>query len=552
MKNTVRKEIEKAFIELDNQEGWGSANPGAFDVSHPREEKFGDFSTNLAMIMASRLKKKPRDLAELLTAILRKNDLFESVEVAGPGFINFRLRPVRWARELGRVFREKESFGRVEIGKGEKVMVEFVSANPTGPLHIGHGRGAAVGDALASILRWAGYDVVREYYTNDVGLQMDNLGRSTLLRARELAGEILAEEPAYKGEYMKDVARAFMEKHGPDILSAPEAEALAIARDFAAENIMEGIRKDLADFNVHFDIWYSEKTLHESGSVEKLIDMMLEQERIYEKDGALWLKTDEQGDEKDRVVRRANGVTTYLAADIAYHKTKLDRNFSTLVNIWGADHHGYVPRMKAVISALGGDPDKLVVRLVQLVSLKKGGQTYAMSTREGVFTTLREIMDEVGADAVRYFFLMRSSDSQMEFDVELAKSQSSENPVFYVQYAHARCSSIFRQAEEKGVATPDFQHVNPELLTGEGELRLIRKLMELPEIVEVAASSFQPHHLTQYMYEVAGLFHHFYKHNRVVGEDEALSAARLSLVMATQMILKNGLGILGINAPDKM
>ncbi|MDH5508957.1 MAG: arginine--tRNA ligase [Nitrospinota bacterium] len=552
MRITVRKAIEKAYKELNDREGWGEADPGAFDVSPPREEKFGDFSTNLAMILAARLKKKPRDLAEKLAAAFLDDDLFESVEVAGPGFMNFRLKPVHWARELSRVSGEADSFGRTDLGQGEKVMVEFVSANPTGPLHIGHGRGAAVGDALASILAWAGYDVTREYYTNDVGLQMDNLGRSTLMRAREAAGNPMEEEPPYRGEYMKDVARAFIEKYGPEILSAPDDEALTAARRFASESIMEGIRKDLADFNVRFDVWYSEKTLHDSGSVDSLIGLLLEKGLIYEQEGALWLKTGEQGDEKDRVVRRANGVTTYLAADIAYHKTKLDREFSTLVNIWGADHHGYVPRMKAVISALGGDPEKLVVRLVQLVSLKKGGQSYAMSTREGVFTTLRQIIDEVGTDAVRYFFLMRSSDSQMEFDVDLAKSQSSENPVYYVQYAHARCCSIFRQADEKGVAEPRFEEVDLSLLTGRDELRLIRKLLQLPEVVELAARSFQPHHITGYLYEVAGLFHFFYKHNRVVSEDSALTASRMALIRALQITLKNGLEILGINAPEKM
>ena len=552
MRLAVIESIEKAFQTLSAAEGWEISLPEQMDLSAPKEEKFGDFSTNLAMILAARLKLKPRDIAQKLAEKLKENDIFESVEIAGPGFINFRLRPIRWAQALDRIFSEKENFGRVDHGKGEKVMVEFVSANPTGPLHIGHGRGAAVGDALASVLEWAGYDVTREYYTNDVGLQMDNLGRSTLIRARRQAGLEADEEPPYKGEYMNDVARAFLEKHGASILTGPEDAALTAAREFSAANILDGIKKDLADFNVRFDIWYSEKSLHDGGAVDELIRLFLAQGYIYEKEGALWLKTGDEGDEKDRVVRRANGVTTYLAADIAYHKTKLDRRFSTLVNIWGADHHGYVPRMKTVISALGGDPEKLVVRLVQLVSLKKGGETFAMSTRSGVFTTLREILDEVGVDATRYFFLMRSPDSQMEFDVDLAKKESSENPVYYVQYAHARCCNIFAMASQKGVAEPAPGAVDAALLCGQDEIRLIRKLLELPEVVRICARGFQSHQITQYLAEVAGLFHYFYKHNRVVGEDPALTAARMWLIRAVQITLSNGLRILGITAPEKM
>jgi arginyl-tRNA synthetase len=551
MKASVSRAIKKAYFALAAREGWGDNPPGQFDVSTPKEEKFGDFSSNLAMILAAKLKLKPRDLAEVLAGELKKNDMFDMVEVAGPGFLNIRVKPLHWVEALARISAEGDSFGRVNVGRGEKAMVEFVSANPTGPLHIGHGRGAAVGDTLANVLDWAGYDVTREYYNNNVGLQMDNLGRSTLIRAMELTGTPPSEEPPYKGEYMKEVAKAFLDKHGPAILSAPADEALKAAREFSADAILDGIKKDLEDFNVRFDVWYPENTLHDTGAVDDLINLFLKQDVIFPQDGALWLRTRDE-EEKDRVVRRANGVTTYLAADIAYHKSKLDRKFSTLVNIWGADHHGYVPRMKAVIAALGGDPEKFVVRLVQLVSLRRGGEVIAMSTRSGVFTTLREIMDEVGAAAIRFFFLMRSSDSQMEFDVELAKKESSENPVYYVQYAHARCCSIFAQAAERGIAIPDFNEVDLAKLTGPDELRLIRKLLELPGVVEGCAKSFQPHPMTQYLMEVAGLFHYFYKHNRVMGEDPALTAARLFLISAVRITLRNGLKILGIIATEKM
>ncbi len=520
-------------------------------VTVPKDESHGDFSCNLAMILAANTKTKPRVIAEKLSRQLAGNGLFSSVSVAGPGFINMTVHPDHWAAALDQIFTAGEDFGRISVGHGEKVMVEFVSANPTGPLHIGHGRGAVVGDTLARILSWAGYDVHSEYYINDVGLQMDNLGQSTLARCRELLGQPAGELP-YKGDYIIDIARQFLEANGERIMEAPLEESLAKARKFSADKILDGIRSDLEEFRVGFDEWFSEATLHDSGEVEKTINQLQRKGHIREEDGALWLKTGSAGDEKDRVVRRANGVTTYLAADLAYHKSKIDRKYSMLVNVWGADHHGYVPRMKAAVSALGHDPEKLIVRLVQLVSLKRGGQTVAMSTREGVFTTLREILDEVGVDATRYFFLMRSSDSQLEFDVELAKRHSSDNPVYYIQYAHARCCNIFVTAKETGVKRIPFDQVDKSLLTGGDELRLIRKLLMLPDVVDACARSCQPHPVTGYLTEVAAFFHYFYKHNRVVTDDEPLTHARLALVEATMMVIRNGLEILGIDAPRKM
>ncbi|MBI4827892.1 MAG: arginine--tRNA ligase [Nitrospinae bacterium] len=553
MRSSVKRSVKSAFYSVAQECGLEDARPGQFDVSIPKEEKFGDFATNIAMLKAPAFRMKPRELADRLVARIKETPLFESVEVAGPGFINMRIKPVEWTLALDQVFTKGAAFGHVEAGGGEKVIVEFVSANPTGPLHIGHGRGAALGDTIARVLRAAGYQVHTEYYINDVGLQMDNLGRSTLIRARELCGLEPGGEPPYKGEYMIDVARGFLECKGRAALDLPEEKALALAREYAGHAILGGIRTDLDDFRVHFDQWFSEDSLHKAGGVEDAIAVLSAQGEIYEKDGALWLKTLDTGDEKDRVVRRANGVTTYLAADIAYHKNKLDRGYHTMVNIWGADHHGYIPRIKATLKALGGDPDKLAVRLVQIVNLKRGGQVVAMSTRSGVFTTLREILDDVGVDATRYFFLMRSSDAQMDFDVDLAKKQSDENPVYYIQYAHARCSNIFVTARERGLAAPPpMAAVDLTLLTEPEELRLIRKLLELPDVVESCARAFQPHPLTQYLTDTAALFHYFYHRHRVVTDNKALSNARLTLVEATRITLHNGLFLLGINAPDKM
>jgi len=381
-------------------------------------------------------------------------------------------------------------------------------------------------------------------------VQMDNLGKSTIERAKEFLGKPF-EEPPYKGDYIIDIAKDFLSAKGESALDLPADEALALAREFTSNAILGGIKKDLADFRVGFDEWFSESKLH-SGEVEDAIEGLMKDGHIYEKEGALWLKTESAGDEKDRVVKRANGVTTYLAADIAYHKNKFERGFERIVDIWGADHHGYIPRMKAMVAALGFDPENLVVRLVQIVNLKRGGELVAMSTRGGVFTTLREIMDEVGVDATRYFFLMRSADSHLDFDVDLAKKQSDENPVYYIQYAHARCANIFVTAAGRKVEFPGFGKIDKSKLEGEDELRLIKKLLQFPDVVAYCAESFQPHPLTGYLTEVAAAFHYFYKHHRVVTEDVELSKARLALVESTRIVLSNGLYLLGITAPDRM
>ncbi len=553
MKEDVAQKVGHAVAEAVAEAGLTESFDGSIEILLPKEEKFGDFSTNAAMILASKLKKNPRQIAEGIVTRLLADPLFDEASVAGPGFINVRVSPAAWVDRLAQLHREGDAWGRTDTGKGEKVMVEFVSANPTGPLHIGHGRGAAVGDAIARILSAAGYDVTAEYYINDVGLQMDNLGRSLLVRAAEVAKRPVEDEPTYKGDYLVDVAKAFIDEKGEAVLDQPTDQSLPIARDYAATSIMNGIKHDLEEFRVRFDNWFSEATLHAAGEVERTIETFRKAGHIYESEGALWLKTGDYGDEKDRVVRRGNGgPTTYLAADMAYHKNKFDRGFKTVVDIWGADHHGYIPRMKAVVGSLGYDPEQLKVLLVQIVNLKRGGELVAMSTRAGVFTTLREILDEVGIDATRFFFLMRSSDSQLDFDVDLAKAQSDENPVYYVQYAHARCANIFRKAGEEGVKPVSFDEIDATLLEDEDALRLIRKLAAFPDQVASAARHYAPWFITQYLTETSAIFHRFYKNNRVVSEDVNLSRARLSLVAAVKTTLSNGLGLLGITAPERM
>jgi len=411
MRHVVKRAIKKAFHEIAVEQGIKKIKTEPFEISIPKDEKFGHFSSNLAMVKASLLQRSPKEIANMLEKKLIQNELFESVESAGPGFLNIRIKPDFWVEHMNEIFTSGKSYGRVQVGHDEKVIVEFVSANPTGPLHIGHGRGAVIGDALARILDYAGYKVHTEYYINDIGLQMENLGRSILVRLSELKGEVLKEQPPYKGNYITEIANEYKNSQGKTLVNEDDENVISDAARFAAENILKGITSDLNEFGISFNKWYPESWLHANNKIEQAIEMLTRSGQIYNRDGALWIKTDSQGDEKDRVVKRANGINTYLAADIAYHKSKIDRGFTKFINIWGADHHGYVPRMRAVMVALGENPDNMIVRLVQLVSLKKDGEGIAMSTRDGVFTTLREIMDEVGVDATRFFFLMRSSDN---------------------------------------------------------------------------------------------------------------------------------------------
>jgi arginyl-tRNA synthetase len=526
----------------------------AINVEKPAHAEHGDFATNVAMQMAKGERKSPRAIAEIIVNKLSgSSELIGSLEIAGPGFINFFIKDDAWRSVLTGIVRGGDDYGKSTVGAGKKVQVEFVSANPTGPLHIGHGRGAATGDAVASILSAAGFNVQREYYINDAGNQMNTLGLSTLLRYKELLGEqIDFPENCYQGDYIKDIARDAIAKHGDRFLKVSQEEGVAFFSKLAGDLILKGIDDDLKDFGVRFDNWFSEQSLFDEGKVTSAIAEMQEKGHIYEQEGALWFRTTAFGDDKDRVVVRSNGVTTYFASDIAYHRDKYGRGFDWVIDVWGADHHGYVPRLKAVVQGLGRNVDDLGIILVQLVSLLRDGVPVAMSTRSGEFVTLKEVVDEVGRDAARFFFLMRRSDSQLDFDLELAKRQSNDNPVYYVQYAHARIRSIFDTARERGVA-PSLDNVRLELLESADDLALIKKLSVYPEVLEAAALNFEPHRITYYLQELAGEFHSFYNKSRVITEDQPeLTQARLFLLHCVAITLKNALTVLGISAPERM
>lgn len=523
-------------------------------VEVPNHPEHGDFASNIAMLLAKSEKKPPRQIADLLVSRLRNDtELFERVEVAGPGFINFFLNKNVWRKTLEVICASGDEYGTCTAGQGKRVQVEFVSANPTGPLHIGHGRGAATGDAIASILSAAGFEVVREYYINDAGNQMDTLGRSVYLRYRELLGNSVDfPQNCYQGDYVKDIARDLIAKYGSKYLETPEEDAVSHFAKIGGDIILKGIQQDLRDFGVVHDTWFSEQSLFDSGKVDESIAYLKDKGFLYENEGALWFRTTDFGDDKDRVVVRGNGVTTYFASDIAYHREKYEQGFDLVIDVWGADHHGYVPRLKGVVQSLGRDPDDLKIVLVQLVALLRNGVPVAMSTRSGEFVTLKEVVDEVGRDAARFFFLMRRSDSQLDFDLELAKSQSSDNPVYYVQYAHARICSIFDNAREKGFTLPDVDRTPLSKLETPEEISLIKALAAFPDVVEASALHFEPHRIPFYLQDLAGLFHSFYNKNRVIGEDPELSAARLLLLKCTAQTLKNGLILLGVSAPERM
>ena len=536
----------------------GSLNSGEIPadivVEVPANPEHGDFATTLALVLAKKEKKAPRKVAEALMAALRdRKEIFARIEIAGPGFINFFLTSRCWYGVLEEIARQGPAYGRQRFGAGKRVQVEFVSANPTGPLHIGHGRGAATGDALARLLAACGYEVQREYYINDAGNQMQTLGRSILLRCRELRGEQAAfPADCYQGDYIRDLAREALAEKGESLLSAPEQETVPLLTDFGGRKILAGIAADLEDFGVRFDRWYSERSLFERGEVQKGIDYLRAKGFSYEKEDALWFESTRFGDDKDRVMLRGNGLTTYFASDVAYHKEKFDRGFDRVIDIWGADHHGYIPRMKAAVMALGRDREDLQVILVQLVNLLRGGEPVAMSTRSGEFVTLREVMDEVGRDACRYYFLSRHSDSKLDFDLELAKEQSSSNPVYYIQYAHARICSINRKAAEEGIGQPATAAVDFSALSLPEELALTKLLARFPELVAAAGRALEPHRLTAYLQELATQFHAYYNRYRVVGEDPRTTSGRLYLVNRIQTVIANALEILGIGAPEKM
>jgi len=525
-----------------------------FEVERPRKEGLGDLSTNVALLLQGRLKRPSLELAhELREKLEERADLFERVEVAGPGFINFWINPQVYRENLREILKEGPNYGKIDLGKGKRVHIEFVSANPTGPLHIGHGRGAAYGDSLARILQFAGFEVFKEYYINDRGTQMDILGASVYLRARELKGEKVAfPEDYYQGDYIYDIAKEALNLY-PDLLEKEEKEAISLCRELAIKTILKDIREDLEVFRVEYDNWYSERELHERGLVPEVISLLQEKGYVYEEEGALWFRSSLFGDSKDRVIRKSSGEWTYFASDIAYHYEKFySRGFDLGINLWGADHHGYVARLKGVLSALGIDPERLKVLLIQMVNLLEAGQLKSMSTRKAEYVELKELVREVGVDAVRFIFLSRSQDSPLDFDVELAKKQSAENPVYYVQYAHARICSVKEKAKENGYNLDEIFQADLLQLKEKEERELLKKLGEFPDLVEISALQFAPYKIVYYLIDLASAFHEYYNKFRIVGEDKALSKARLALVEGCRIVINNGLSLLGVSSPEKM
>lgn len=516
----------------------------------PPQKEFGDFSSNFAMKSAKGLKCNPRMIAQ---AIIDNLDcpFVDKMEIAGPGFLNFYLKSDWLYVMLGEIIKAGKNYGNLPKRNDGKVQVEFVSANPTGPLHVGHGRGAAYGSALCNLMEAAGYDVEREYYINDAGNQMNGLADSVDLRYRELLGEKINEdELVYHGYDIVETAQRIVDNYGDKFLKLSTEERRKEFLSLAYKEKLAAVREDLANFNVTYDVWFSEKTLHEAGAIKAACDLLTGRGYMYEKDGALWLNATEHGDDKDRVVIRDNGVPTYFAADIAYHKNKFERGFKKVINIWGADHHGYVARMKAAIGALGYDPNQLEILLLQMVSLYRNGEMVKLSKRTGNTITLKELIEEVGVDAARFFFVMRSIDSQLDFDMGLATEESNDNPVYYIQYAHARICSIFRQLKDANIVVKD----NPDLqvLTDATEVDLIKKLGDYPEMLAGAAEDRAVHRVATYIHELAGLFHSFYNQCRILGVDEDVQQARIALITAVRHVVEHALNILGVSAPEHM
>ncbi len=554
----MKKIIEGLILDaLERAKGSGdlilSSMPDIV-VEKPKDEKHGDFASTVAMSLARTERKKPRDIAEAICRqISSDSEIVDSVEIAGPGFINIKLSRKFFYERLKEIVALGDSFGDSSIGNGEKIHLEFVSANPTGPLHVGHGRGAAVGHALSCLLKKAGFDVFTEYYINDVGNQMQILGRSAWLRYREILGHnIEFPEDHYKGDYIKDIAREIIDKVGDEYLQKSEEESLPYFKKFTAETVLSGIKSDLKNFRVEYDCWFSEQSLYDDQSVDKAIGWLKDNAYIYEKDGAVWLKSSAFRDEKDRVIIKQSGEKTYFCSDIAYHKNKIDRGYKKIIDLWGADHHGYVPRMKAALEAMGYGEDAFNVLLIQFVALVRDGEKVSMSTRAGEFVTLADVVSEVGVDAARFFFLMRTSDSHLDFDLELAKKESPENPVYYIQYAHARICNIFVTAKEQGVDMPPMEEIDLSHLKEDDEILIIKKLLAYPECIEKSAIKREVHRISYYLQELVGVFHGYYAKHRVVTENRELTVARLFLLDGLKSVIKNGLGLLGVTAPERM
>jgi len=586
LKDQLRQIIETVLTDLIAQNSLPEMALPKIQIDRTKDKLHGDFACNIAMMLARSAKMNPRQIATLLVEALPETDFITRVDIAGPGFINFTLSADTAQQIVKTILAEGDQFGRSDLGSGQSVQVEFVSANPTGPLHVGHGRGAAFGSAVSSLLKTVGFDVHREYYVNDAGRQMDILATSVWLRYLQACGEELVfPSNGYKGDYVLTIAGGLKQEHGlslvkpatvvfddlvadePDggdkeqhidglILKAQTLlgdQAYRSVFDAGLNGILSDIRRDLADFGTDYDEWFSERSLMETGVVDKAIDALKEAEMLYQKEGAWWFKSTEFGDEKDRVVVRDNGQTTYFASDIAYHLNKYQRGFDTVIDIWGSDHHGYIPRVKASLAAMGENVERLKVLLVQFAVLYRGSEKMSMSTRSGQFVTLRELREEVGKDAARFFYVLRGADQHMDFDLELAKSQSNDNPVYYVQYAHARVCSVFRQLSERSLAWDKTEGENQlPRLTQDHEQALLSMLSRYPEVINSSAMNYTPHLLAHYLMDLARDFHTYYNAHQFIVDDVPLSQARLTLITAVKQVITNGLSVLGVSSPETM
>ncbi|WP_299093387.1 arginine--tRNA ligase [uncultured Metabacillus sp.] len=550
VKERLKEEIKASVIKAGLAE---AAQIPDVLLEIPKEKAHGDYSTNMAMQLARVAKKAPRMIAEDIVANFDKEKgSIDKIEIAGPGFINFYMNNSYLTELIPTILKAGESYGETNIGNNERVQVEFVSANPTGDLHLGHARGAAVGDSLCNVLAKAGYDVSREYYINDAGNQINNLARSVEARYLQALGkEAEMPEDGYHGEDIVGIGKKLAEEFDDRFVNEDSDERLGFFREYGLKYEMDKLRADLEEFRVAFDVWYSETSLYHNGKIDEALAVLREKGHIYEEDGATWFRSTTFGDDKDRVLIKKDGSYTYLTPDIAYHKDKLDRGFTKLINVWGADHHGYIPRMKAAIEALGYSKETLEVEIIQLVHLYKNGEKMKMSKRTGKAVTMRELIEEVGLDAVRYFFAMRSADTHMDFDLDLAVSKSNENPVYYAQYAHARICSMLRQGDEQGLTY--VENLKLDEISSEKEFDLLKKLGEFPQAVAEAAQKRIPHRITNYIYDVASALHSFYNAEKVLDpENTEKSRARLGLMKATQITLQSALTLIGVSAPEKM
>ena len=582
MKDQLQELLTKCVQDLISK-GILNEMPSKIRIDHTKDNSHGDYATNIALMLSKQAKMSPVELAKIIIDQFEQKNFIKKIEIAGPGFINFFISQESSSSIVNEILAQAASYGCSDIGQGKKVLLEYVSANPTGPLHVGHGRGAAYGATVSNLLRNAGFIVDNEYYVNDAGRQMDILTVSIYLRYLTICGENLRfPDNGYQGQYINDIAQGIYETSGQKFHLKSDLVFENVCRDgteggdkevhidqliekaksilgdgFKAvfevgiESILSGIKNDLAEFGVVFEKWFSEQSLIDSGLSESCISKLKDSKNLYEKDGALWFKTTNFGDEKDRVVVRDNGNHTYFASDIAYHLDKLDRGYDKIINVWGADHHGYIPRVKASIEALGHNSDKLEILLVQFANLYRGGSKVQMSTRSGSFVTLEDLRAEVGNDAARFFYILRKSEQHMDFDLDLAKSKTNENPVYYIQYAHARICSVFKQADEKELEL-DVSQANLSLLTEEIEKDILRELSRFRSVLESSAIQYEPHQLAYYLRDLSNHFHSYYNACKFIVDDKNLTQSRLALINATQQILKNGLSILGVGAPESM